>query len=134
MPLAAPYRCRKERETILEHLEKPPIRKPVFLLKCILGPILLIIIAFLTSTCVQEGLRYRTVTADPLTLEAYITHVETIIDTDNGDDYDAMMRYSYGGETYVDTYRRFSRESGRRAAGWQDGYYPGGPQFSGYYT
>lgn len=95
----------------MEHLEKTPIRKPIVVLKCILGPILLIIIAFLTSTCVQEALRFRSVTSDPLTLQAYITHVETIIDTENGDAYDAMMRYSYGGETYVDTYRRFSREA-----------------------
>lgn len=94
----------------MEHLDKPPIRKGIVGLKLILGSILLLIIAFLTSACIREALRYRTVTADPLTLHAVITHVETIIDTENGDDYDAMMRYSYGGKTYVDTYRRFSRE------------------------
>lgn len=95
----------------MEHLEKPPIRKGIIGLKLILGSILLVIIAFLASTCVGEALRYRSVTANPLTLQADITHVETIIDTENGNDYDAMMKYSYNGMTYVDTYRTFSREA-----------------------
>ena len=94
----------------MEHLDKTPIRNGVVGLKLFLGSIILIIIVILTSNCVGEALRYRSVTTNPLTLQAYITHVETIIDTDNGDDYDAMMKYSYGGQTYVDTYRRFSRE------------------------
>ncbi len=98
----------------MEHLEKPPIRMGIVGLKLFLGSIILIIIVFLTSTCVGEALRYRSVTANPLTLQAHITHVETIIDTENGDNYDAMMRYSYGGKTYVDTYRRFSREEEAR--------------------
>lgn len=98
----------------MEHLEKTPIRMGIVGLKLFLGSILLMILVILASTCVREALRYRSVTADSLTLQAYITHVETIIDTDNGDDYDAMMKYSYGGQTYVDTYRRFSREADAR--------------------
>ena len=98
----------------MDKVDKPAIFKVRFLVKCILVPVLLLCSLTTAWSTIVLAMRYRLACEDALTLQADITHVETIYDSE-GDVYDAMMRYSCNGRTYTDAYRRFSREADAKA-------------------
>lgn len=96
-------------------LAKPPIRKWTFIIKCVLG----LILGFFAVRCVYSSVatadRYRVVSEYAVETQAVITHIETVTDTENGDSYNAMMRYRYEGKTYTGMYQNYSRSNDAKA-------------------
>lgn len=94
---------------------KPAIRKWPFIIKCVLG----LILGFFAVGCIYSSVatadRYRVVSEYAVEIQAVITHVETVTDTENGDTYDAMMRYRYEGKTYTGMYQNYSRSKDANA-------------------
>lgn len=97
------------------YYEKPAIKRQTVIWKCVLGVILGCIAVFFLLESVSAYGRYREVVDDAITIQAVITHVEVDIDVDNGDTYDAMMRYEYDGVVYTDIYKNYGSEREARS-------------------
>jgi hypothetical protein len=99
----------------MDFLEKPPVKISWRNLKCIAVPILLIICLLFTVGSVGNVARYEQVRTKPLILDVPVTHVDVDYDVENGDDYHAMVSYTYGGKNYTEKYRTFSTEKKAQA-------------------
>ena len=98
----------------MDTLQKPEIKKLALLIKCLLCSVLVFFAVGLSVKSVKDALRYRVASENPLTIQAQVTHVKTVVDTENGDSYVAMIKYSHGGIEYTDKYKSFNREEDAR--------------------
>lgn len=94
----------------MDYLDKPPRKKAWFLFKCIIVPLLIGVCLILTGEMVKQANRYLRVEQDPLALDVVISYVDVDYDTENGDDYNAMVVYTCSGVKYERVYRTFSNE------------------------
>ena len=98
----------------MEFLEKTPVKKVGLVFKCIFPVVMLCIFLLLLGDAVTAAKRYQQVVENPLVLDVQVTHVDVDIDTDNGNDYHAMVTYVHNGMEYVESYDVFSSEGKAR--------------------
>ena len=88
----------------MEILEKPPIRKGIFILKWLLILALSVGGILLLLHSRNEIRRYLSVQGKAVTLEAVVTEVVEDSDSETGTDYDLYVSYDINGKKYKDRY------------------------------
>ena len=94
----------------MEHCEKPPILKGNVVLKCIAMILLLFFCGRGALMSLYDCIRFSKVQSNAVTVDAVVSNVEVEFDSEDGNEYDVYVRYTYAGESYEVRYLNDSDE------------------------